>query len=144
MSKFSPQSEPKQLPWFVLHRLHGCRYSENAKTLLDDLLGDGYKDNEYDTKTRIDMDNKYQQKWSSWPKVTFVDNFGQELIIGGYDDLALLIKSIRTIVARDTILDADIDKVISSITVVRKKWNKIHYKCLVLLTKAILRQINTV
>ncbi len=131
--------KPK-LPCFILHRLQGCWYSENAKTVLDDLFGNGYKDKEYDKKTRIDMDIKYKQKWSSWPKVTYVNTSNEELIIGGYDDLVKLTKSIQTIFARNTIQRSDIDNAISAIMVVRQKPDNIHYQCLVHLAKAVLRQ----
>ena len=139
MGKLSARSE-LNLPCFVLHRLRGCGYSEHAKQLLDKLFGDSYTDIEYTKSTRGAADELYKDKWSSWPKVTFViDNPKQEIIIGGYDDLVKLTDSIRTIFSKDVIESSDIDNAILAISApVEHKTRRIRYLCLVHLAKAIL------
>ena len=134
-----PNPEPNP-PCFVLHRLRGCWYSDKAKTCLDDIFGEKYTDIEYTDKTRAAADKLYKDKWSSWPKVTFVDKSNHEIIIGGYDDLVNLTKSILKIFSKDAIEPSDIDNAISSIMVVRQNADQIHYEGLVHLAKAIIRQ----
>lgn len=121
---------------FVLHRLRNCPYSDKAKVISDKLFGTKYTDIEYDSNTRIDIDSRYD-KWTTWPKVTYVDSANNELIIGGCSDLVLIIDTTKRIFAKNAIEISDIDKVMSTITVVDPQFRTIHYTCLVHLATAI-------